>query len=244
MVLELSASAGVDREIASSLSEAIAIEAGRIGAFEVMTQKDLSTLLGMERQKQLLGCGEESSSCAMELAEAVGSRFVLTGSLVRLGNTWQLNMQTVDSTRAAPLGRATRLASELDTLRAQLPWALAEATATPAPKEPSRALPYGLMIGGGVALVSSAALFLVSFTTEQTAVAELNVMGATLNHNAEYYRLQGEQIAAMRLGGAIAAGVGAAALLVGILINPRSDAVTRVALVPTFSGAALAGSFP
>jgi hypothetical protein len=180
----------------------------------------------------------------MELAEAVGSRFVLSGSLVKLGNTWQLNLQTLDAKRSAPVGRSTRLASDLDTIRAQLPWAVAEATATPAPQSPSRVLPYTLMIGGGVAMLAGGVLLLQSVGLEQGALAELKVMGATLNNNAAYYRAQGEQVAQLRLIAAISAGVGAALVVTGILINPRSDAVTRVALVPTLGGAAVVGVFP
>lgn len=243
-VLNLSASAGVDPEIANSLSEAIAIEAGHIGTFEVRTQKDLLTLLGLERQKQLMGCSEDSGSCAMELAEAVGSRFVLTGSLVKLGNTWQLNLQTLDSKRSTPVGRSTRLASDLETIRAQLPWAVAEATATPPPRSPSRVLPYTFIIGGGVAMLAGGVLLLQSIGLEQNALAELKVMGATLNNDAAYYRAQDQQVSQLRLIAGLSAGVGAALLVTGILLNPRQDAVTRVALVPTLGGAAVVGVFP
>jgi hypothetical protein len=37
-------------------------------------------LLGLERQKQMLGCAEDSSNCLAELAGALGARFVLNGS--------------------------------------------------------------------------------------------------------------------------------------------------------------------
>lgn len=243
-VLNLSASAGVDPEIAKSFSEAVALEAGQIGTFEVHTQADISTLLGLERSKQLLGCGDEAASCALELAEALGSRFVLSGSLVKLGNTWQLNLQMLDAKRGTPVGRTTRLASDLETIRAQLPWALAEATGTPAPRSPSRVLPYALIIGGGVAMLASGVLLLQSFVAEQNALAELQVMGATLNNTAAYYRAQDQQVSQLRLIAGLSAGLGAALLVTGILINPRADAVTRVALVPTFGGFAVVGGFP
>jgi hypothetical protein len=241
--MDLSASRGVDPEIASSLSEAIAAEAGRIGTFEVSTQKDLVTLLGIERQKQLLGCGEESTSCQLELAEAVGARFLLSGSLVKLGNTWQLNLQTLDTRRAAPVGRSTRLASDLEAIRAQLPWALAEATGTPAPRSPSRVVPTTLMVAGGVGVLAGGVLGLLAYTREQASVAELRVPGATLR-TVDYYVAEKRAVDATRLAAIISAGVGAALVVTGVLLNPRSDAVVRVALVPSFGGAALAGEFP
>lgn len=242
-VLDLTVSAGVDRELASSLSEAITIEASRIGAFEVTSQKALATLLGMERQKQLLGCAEEASACAIELAEAVGSRFVLTGSLVKLGSTWQLNLQMLDARRSAPVGRTTRLATDLDTIRAQLPWAVAEATGTPPPQSPSRLVPYALMIGGGVAVATSGVLFLQSFSREETTLAELQVSGATLKDVATY-QAEARAISELRVAAAVVAGLGAAAFVTGLVLNPRNDAVTRVAVVPTTNGAAVVGVFP
>lgn len=242
-VLDLSASSGVDPEIARSLSEAITVEAGRIGTFEVGSQKDLATILGLERQKQLLGCGEETSSCLMELADAAGARFVLTGSLVKLGNTWQLNLQTLDTRRAAPVGRSTRLASDLETIRAQLPFALAEATATPAPLAPSRVVPYTLMIAGGVGVLAAGVLGLQAYSREQASVAELQVQGATLR-TAEYYTNEKRAVDSLRLATLVSAGVGAALVIVGVVLNPRSDAVVRVAVVPSVGGAAVAGVFP
>jgi TolB-like protein len=242
-VLDLNASNGVDPQIASSLSETITTEAGRIGAFQVSSQKDLSTLLGIERQKQLLGCGEESTNCIMELAEAMGSRFVLSGSLVKLGNTWQLNLQTLDTHRSAPVGRSTRLANDLETLRAQLPWALAEATGTPAPRSPSRVVPTGLMIAGGVGALTGGVLVLQAFTREQTSVAELKVSGATLR-TVQYYADEKRAVDTLRIAAGISAGVGVALFVTGLLINPSSDAVVRVSVVPSLSGAALVGVFP
>src|SRR5207248_3217749 len=110
--------------------------------FDVVSSKDFQTLLGMERQKAALGCGADSSSCLSELAGALGARFVLSGSLARLGDTYQLSLQTLDSTKAQPIGRSTRLAKDLATLRAQLGYTVAEATATPLPAPPSHLLAY------------------------------------------------------------------------------------------------------
>ncbi len=44
---------------------------------KVITSRDLSTVLGVERQKELLGCAE--SSCAVEMLAAAGAEVVLVG---------------------------------------------------------------------------------------------------------------------------------------------------------------------
>jgi hypothetical protein len=52
-------------------------------AFKVTTSAQLETVLGLERQKQLLGCGEDSSSCTAELADALGADVVVNSTLAR-----------------------------------------------------------------------------------------------------------------------------------------------------------------
>src|SRR5262249_54805754 len=113
------------------------------------------TLLGFERQKQMTGCSSETS-CLAELADAMGARYVLSSTLSKIGDAYQLSLQTLDSAKAQPLGRSVRIARDIDTLRAQLPYAVADATATPLPPPPSRVLPYSLIGAGGLAVVGAA----------------------------------------------------------------------------------------
>src|SRR3990167_7365998 len=47
---------------------------------QVMTARDLSTVLGMERQKQLLGCAE-NHACVVEMTAALGADGVIVGDL-------------------------------------------------------------------------------------------------------------------------------------------------------------------
>ena len=50
---------------------------------QVVTSQDIATLLGMERQKALVGCAEGSTSCMAELANALGADATLTVNLAR-----------------------------------------------------------------------------------------------------------------------------------------------------------------
>ncbi len=243
IVLGLSAAGGVEPSVAESLTEALAAELSRTGLFEVTTQKDIATVLGVERQRQLLGCGEESSSCATELAGALGARFVLSGSVAKLGDVFQLNLQTQDTTKGQALGRATRLAKDLPSLRGQLPYAIAEATATPAPVPPSKVPSVTLLSVGGAAVVGSGVVFLLSFSREQAVLSELNL--ASQNNvqlkPTSYYRGEAAAVVQQRLIGGIVAGVGAALMVTGLIIYPRDEAPLKVALVPTGLGGALVG---
>ena len=247
VVLNLQAAGGTEQGVAEAFTETLAVEAGHIGTFAVTSQKDMQTVLGVERQRELLGCGGQATSCMSELADALGARFVLSGSLTRLGEAWQLNLQMVDSRTAQPVGRSTRIATSLEVLRAQLPFALAEATATPPPARPSRVLPITLISVGGAAVVGSGVLFLQSITREQAVLRELKLateQPSLVLDPAQRYRDEASGVRDTRIIGGVVAGVGAALIVAGVLLLPGPDAVVRVTVVPSAHGVALAGAFP
>ena len=67
---------------------------------EVLTPGDIELVLGIERQKELIGCGSEGSSCVGELADAFGVDGVITGSIGMFGNTFRIDQDfTTDSGR-------------------------------------------------------------------------------------------------------------------------------------------------
>ncbi len=247
IVLELASAGGVEPAIAGSLSEAVAAQVEGTGLFAVTSSKDVATLLGMERQKALLGCTDASSACMAELTGALGARFVLSGSLARLGEAWQLNLQTIDANKAQTIGRSTRIASDLPTLRGVLPWAVAEATATPAPPQPSRVLPYTLMGAGAAAVVAGSVLFFQAAVREDAAVRELQIPAEQPGYRLKpqsYYATEADGVRTTRIIAGVAAGAGVALAVAGVLLNPKSPGEAKVALVPTFSGAALVGVWP
>lgn len=103
----------------------------------MISTKEVQSLLGLERQKQMLGCGEQGS-CLAELAGALGAKLVLSGTVGRLGEVYQLTLQMLDSAKAQTLSRSMRIAKTPELLRQQLPFAIAEATGTPAPRRRRR----------------------------------------------------------------------------------------------------------
>lgn len=240
-VLELTAGVGVDPALVAPLTDAVTIEVQSRGFFDVTSSRDIATLLGVERQKQLLGCSD--SSCFTELAGALGARFVLSGSVSRIGNSWQLTLTTLDTVKAQPLARAVRLDNTLEGLRAQLAWVVAEATGTPLPPPPSRVVPVTLLVVAGVATAFGLAWGGVHLAQEQQLAGRLNAGAKTpgvLGSMAEA-RLEADRIAVHKWValGAIAAGVGLG--LTGFLLMPSER--VRVTLVPMGSGLGVAGSF-
>src|SRR5690606_26317788 len=98
---------------------------------------------------------------------------VMTGSLSRLGSTYELSLQMLDTVKGQPLGRSTRLASRVETLRQLMPWAAAEASGAPLPPPASRVLPYSLMAGGGAALVGGGVSGLIALSRQKVLNDEL-----------------------------------------------------------------------
>jgi hypothetical protein len=245
-VLDLSPGAGVDATLTAPMVEAITGEVQRRGFFDVMSQRDIATLLGVERQRQLSGCNEQSSSCLAELSGALGARFVLSGTLARLGEAYQLTLNALDTQKAQPLGRSTKLAKDLETLQLLIPYAVAEATATPPPAPPSKVLPFTLIGAGATAIVMGLLLGTIALNTQGQIQGELEAGQTQIGvlKSRDYYD---QQLAATERNKYIALGclVGGAALaVVGLLLMPKDIGGSQVALVPTVQGGALVGVFP
>jgi hypothetical protein len=242
IVLELAVAGGADKTVASAFGEALATTLATRGLFDVVSARDVETLLGAERQRQLVGCSD--TSCMTELTGALGARFLLTGTLARLGDAWQLTLTTLDSEKAQPLGRSTRLAGSLEQLRAVLPWALAEATATPAPPEPSKLVPITCLSLGAAALIGGGVAGLQGMTSDAALTQELaNTRPGSLDTLASYQQ-KAKQPALLKTAAVAALAAGAVLLGAGILTWPSSGGGGAVALLPSGDGVAIAGVFP
>lgn len=144
----------------------------------VTTQSAVATLVGLERQRQLLGCSEEDSSCLAELAGALGVEGVVVGNLAKFGAEYVITVKLVSAKDATTVfsesGRmegdkalldwltrtAKRLAVTLRPKETAAPVAQAPASAvTAAPSGPSAPAPRGSSrLGAWIAAGSAAAL--------------------------------------------------------------------------------------
>jgi hypothetical protein len=246
VVLDLQHQGGATEAEAQALDDALVQALSQTRLFQVASQRDIAAVLGLERQRQLLGCSEESS-CLAELSGALDARLVVSGTLNRVGGTYQLTLQSIDPRKAQPVGRSLRSARTFEDVRAMLPWAVADATGTPAPKAPSRVLPTGLIIVGGLALAVTGFLAFNVETREQAIVRELGAAQpvTALPHTAGDYAAEATDITRQKnwallfgLAGGVVGGLG---LLWYLRVPDASGG--QVALLPTGNGAALVGSF-
>lgn len=213
------------------------------GDVVVTTPKDISQVLGLERQKELVGCSEAGSSCLAELAGALGVEAILSVSLAKTGNSFTVNLRVLRSKDGTQLLTATeRLKSEdalQDWLDARarefsdgLVRALAPAGSVAASSERSKVVPWvPAMLGGALAIAGG-----ITFGLSKSDAAALR--SGTLGESAIESAASGGQlkeglgIAFMITGGAAIATSVVWALLfdtkppgVGIVISPNGTAM-------------------
>jgi TolB-like protein len=251
MVADLRAQ-GSSPEQAAALTDALVQTLSERGLFQVLSSADMQTVLTSERQRQLLGtCDEDPSRCAVNVGELVRARYVVTGSLSRLGATYALSLQMLDTLKGEPMGRSTRLARDVETLRQLMPWAAAEATGAPLPPPASRVVPYSLLAGGGAALVSGGVYGLIALSRQKVLNDELcptrDEQGQCIPANLRelsYYQQENSRLGRDKTLSLVLLGAGAALAGVGLWLMPPPEGGPRVALVPSGNGMALVGVLP
>lgn len=123
----LAAGEGVTESTATSLSDALAADLRKQWEVELITPRELSAVITVERQKALLGC--DSTSCVAEIAGALDVAEVVTGSVARLGESWLLQVQRVDAKKAVSVAHASRRTrGAVDALLDELPPLVRELT--------------------------------------------------------------------------------------------------------------------
>jgi hypothetical protein len=74
-----------------------------VSGVRVVTQAELAALIGLERQKELLGCANDSGTCNAEIAAALGVDGIVTGSLGFHGEEFQLDIKVIATGDKPPL---------------------------------------------------------------------------------------------------------------------------------------------
>lgn len=202
----------------------------------VSTPRDISAVLGLERQKQLLGCGDDS--CIAEIAGALGVSDVVNGELARVDDGFRLLVKVISAANGRPrFARSVALKTEGEVFEALDAWALIIA-GREAPKQATRTLaPVVPMAVGGAALAVGAG-FLISAGISWGSLQRRGDVALSLS-DAQLARVNGERDQWLGVG---LAGGGAAAFLIGAIwfaMTAPKDPV--VWLTPTFDGFALGG---
>lgn len=236
------------------MTDAVVAALSARGLFNVISSKDVETAIGAERQRQLLGvCEAQPDACGTAIGEGLSAPFVLSGQLSRIGSTYQLTLQTVDTTKGRSIGRSNRLSSSLDELQRIVPYAAAEATGVPLPPPPSRVVPIALLIAGGASFIAGSIAGIITLTQQQQLNDELCPGGVPSNgrcmgeglRERDFYLAQDEVLRGQKwLAAGLLAG-GVVLTVLGLVVMPPAESTGRLSamLVPTLNGFALTGGF-
>lgn len=81
---------GVAEGTAAILTDIVVSDVPRAG-YEVISSGDIVAMLGFEKQKQALGCAEETS-CLAELGGALGATYLLSGQVGTIGTQYRVSL--------------------------------------------------------------------------------------------------------------------------------------------------------
>jgi len=94
------------------------------GSFRVIGQSDIDAMLGLERQKDLLGC--DDAGCMADIGGALGVDYVITIAVARVEDEWLVATKLIDIGAARVEGRTSDfVAGGMSELLAELPQLLA-----------------------------------------------------------------------------------------------------------------------
>lgn len=119
----------VSKPLVASFEETFALRLSQSGQVRVTTPRDVVTVLGVERQRQLLGCADDSTSCLAELAGALGSEGIVMGEVAQVGRVLQLTIKVL-SPGGKPLYSTLRRVKGEEALLAELDAVAVEAVTT------------------------------------------------------------------------------------------------------------------
>ncbi|MDQ3264671.1 MAG: DUF3280 domain-containing protein [Myxococcota bacterium] len=231
-VMELRALDAASRPQVELLQEVILTDLARTRRFDVVGKSDIDAMLGLERQKQLLGCADDASSCLAELGGALGADYVLLGSVARIDQTRRVDLKLLDAKENRVIAREyamgatdsellNRTREALTQLITIIPGGAAVVAAPAGPPLPwvgigTTAAGGALMVGGGLVAALTTADFYARRT--QLQVAEAVSLEGTKNL------------------GLVGLGVGAAVTGVGLWLWLAPGSTTTAVLVPTEDG--------
>lgn len=99
---------GADESSAATVTQLLAVHIAETGLFQVVSRDDLRALLSHEQDKRMLGAEADPATMA-KLGDAVGARYLVAGSLSKLGDTHILNAQLIATADARVLKRVKRV---------------------------------------------------------------------------------------------------------------------------------------
>lgn len=197
----------------------------RADGVELVSARDVAALLGLERQKQLLGCAEEGASCAVELGSALGATGLLTATVAHVGGSYRATFRVISTTdgrtlvQAAAEGRDD--AAFLESLKGAA-GLIAQGLGGSVGLRPTAALAWVSTAAAGLFAVGSAVAF--AFASAQLRQLDVELASArVVTPDAEAFARTGTTAEIFGwVGAGLAVGAGVTALIAFLTRAPAS----------------------
>lgn len=95
---------GISPELLPTLTEILTVEIAELGMYKVIAGRDIQSMLGFEKEKDVLGCTE--ASCLAEIGGALGVERIVAGHIGMIGSTYVVNIKLINIRGADTEGRA------------------------------------------------------------------------------------------------------------------------------------------
>jgi len=94
-VMELKAKGDAKQSIAEALSVEVRDAIHNQGEYEVLSKEDLAAIADRTRMRQSLGC--DDTQCLIDFGQAIGTKYMVVGSISKLGDTYSINLRLIDT---------------------------------------------------------------------------------------------------------------------------------------------------
>lgn len=105
-LLPFTAGPGVEEAVAKAIAEPTASEIRRVPSLQLITEQEIVTLLGYERERALLSC--QADSCLAEIGGALGVDHLAQGTLSKLGESWLVTLKLIEVRKVRVLAQSDR----------------------------------------------------------------------------------------------------------------------------------------
>jgi hypothetical protein len=229
----------VKKELVSFYSQSMATALRQQG-LEVITAQEIATMLGMERQKALVGCNTEGVSCMAELANALGADAILMVNVAHFSDGSFRGLATLISSASGKTLSTAKLDSPnekklLEAIEDAAPLLAAPWGATVKKSGRPEALKYWWVPGAlGVAVSGAAVGCIVGSRLDAEAIKKPETPYAVAQRGQ-----------ALQTAGFVGVGVGAGLLATSIIMAVWPEAPVQSSVTVTSSGATVGvgGSF-
>lgn len=207
------------------------IEALAQQQFQVVTGEQVASALGLERQRQLLGCAE-GSSCSAEIALALGVDGIVSGSVAKVDAGFDLSVKIFSAQSGALLAARSGVAVDRSGVSAKWSELVAALDGLPPPVTVASAAyapPIWLLVSGLVVAAAGAG-----------GLAGARVVDASLPNAGSLTELQSRAATGSLLQtlGFVGLGVGGAASITSLILGALHPPA-QVTLVPSSAGASV-----